>query len=40
MTVLRRYGVLAPIAALNNYVLPLWLIGLGVVLARHRATDR
>jgi hypothetical protein len=33
-------AVVAPIAALNNYVLPLWLIGLGVVLARHRATDR
>ena len=33
-------AVVAPIAALNNYVLPLCLIGLGVVLARHRATDR
>jgi hypothetical protein len=27
----------APIAVLNNYVLPLWLIALGVVLLRERA---
>ena len=33
-------AVVAPIAALDNYVLPLWLIGLGVVLVRHRASDR
>ena len=33
-------ALVAPIAALNNYVLPLWLIGLGVVLARYGATDR
>jgi hypothetical protein len=27
------------IAAVNNYLLPLWLIALGVVLIRWRATE-
>ncbi len=28
--------VVAPIAAINNYLLPLWMIVFGVVLLRHR----
>jgi drug/metabolite transporter (DMT)-like permease len=32
--------VVAPVAALNNYLLPLWMIVFGIVLLRHRgATD-
>jgi len=32
-------GVVAPVAAVNNYLLPLWMIGFGVVLLRHRLPD-
>jgi len=32
-------GVVAPVAAVNNYLLPLWMIGFGVVLLRHRQPD-
>jgi hypothetical protein len=28
----------APVAAINNYLLPLWMIAMGVVLVRHRET--
>jgi hypothetical protein len=31
--------VVAPVAAINNYVLPLWMIVFGVVLLRHRLPD-
>jgi drug/metabolite transporter (DMT)-like permease len=31
--------VVAPVAAVNNYLLPLWMIVFGVVLLRHRAQD-
>jgi drug/metabolite transporter (DMT)-like permease len=29
----------APVAAVNNYLLPLWMIVFGVVLLRHRPPD-
>jgi drug/metabolite transporter (DMT)-like permease len=29
-------GAVAPVAAINNYLLPLWMIAFGVVLFRHR----
>jgi drug/metabolite transporter (DMT)-like permease len=29
-------GVVAPLAAVNNYLLPLWMIIFGVFLVRHR----
>jgi hypothetical protein len=32
-------GLLAPIAALNNYLLPVFMIVLGVALARWRTND-
>ena len=32
-------AVVAPVAALNNYLLPLWMIVFGVVLLRHRLPD-
>ena len=32
-------GVVAPVAAVNNYLLPLWMIGFGMVLLRHRLPD-
>ena len=28
--------VVAPVAAINNYLLPLWMIAFGVILLRHR----
>jgi hypothetical protein len=31
-------GVVDPIAAMNNYLLPLWMIIFGVILLRHRGT--
>src|SRR5947199_2048991 len=32
-------AVVAPVAAINNYLLPLWMIVFGVVLLRHRLPD-
>src|SRR5207249_8624926 len=32
-------AVVVPIAAINNYLLPLWMIVFGVVLLRHRLPD-
>jgi uncharacterized protein DUF4386 len=32
-------GVVAPVAAINNYLLPLWMIAFGAVLLRHRVPD-
>ena len=32
-------GVVAPVAAINNYLLPLWMIAFGVVLFRHRPLE-
>ena len=32
-------AVVAPVAAINNYLLPLWMIAFGVVLLRHRLPD-
>jgi drug/metabolite transporter (DMT)-like permease len=29
----------APVAAINNYLLPLWMIAFGIVLFRHREPD-
>ena len=29
----------APVAAVNNYLLPLWMIVFGVVLFRHRVPE-
>jgi hypothetical protein len=29
----------APVAAINNYLLPLWMIGFGILLLRHRDGD-
>lgn len=31
--------VVAPVAAINNYLLPLWMIGLGIILLRLRTPD-
>lgn len=28
--------VAAPMAAINNYLLPVWMVGLGIILLRHR----
>ena len=33
-------AVVAPVAAANNYLLPLWMIVLGVILLRHAGPDR
>ena len=32
-------AVVAPVASINNYLLPLWMIVFGVVLLRHRLPD-
>jgi drug/metabolite transporter (DMT)-like permease len=32
-------AVVAPVAAINNYLLPLWMIVFGVVLLRYRLPD-
>lgn len=29
----------SPVAAINNYLLPLWMITLGIILVRHREPD-
>lgn len=29
----------SPVAATNNYLLPLWMITLGIILVRHREPD-
>jgi uncharacterized protein DUF4386 len=31
--------VVAPVASLNNYLLPLWMIGFGILLLRHREVE-